>query len=293
MGKDCSQKILGAVLALLFIHNPCLASETPADQNPVNKTNTAASSQMIMPISADATESVTRAEKNLPAIEEINSQLLANYGCINPNIKLAAKSHAKISHLSAKYESFPQDVSYNHEKNQVTLTWKTGAWGILKAKTRVETFNLAKKSVTFSLPSRHVVPVGQAKGEDSEQLRAIEPHSISPTDSMLSTTCDPGGYFSHSSANSQLKTYVFRQGFGRPRTMHDGRAAFFEIYGQFPDIYRYFALEAAGINRVAQDFINYGCPLWLDIALYDNGDHMLVLEWDSGVCFHYKLVWRR
>ncbi len=130
----------------------------------------------------------------------------------------------------------------------------------------------------------------------TEQTRAaimqpsMMPSNISSADSVKSMICLSGTERFYPSLSVPLKTYVFRREISNPRTIHDGKAAFYLIYLNFPDIYRNFTLETGGLNQVARDFVNYGCPVWMDVAVLDSGTHMLIFEWDNAKKFHYKLI---
>lgn len=76
--------------------------------------------------------------------EWINSELFKCYGGINPNIALLTKSHEEITHITMRHESFPEEMLYNHQKNQVQLIWKK----------RLGCFSFGKTKRTCSLANK-------------------------------------------------------------------------------------------------------------------------------------------
>jgi hypothetical protein len=76
-------------------------------------------------------------------VEWINNELLKHYAPINPHIKLSPTTYNEIAHITMRYESYPEDILYNHQKNQARLIWRKrtccSIFGPMK-----RTYNLAK-----------------------------------------------------------------------------------------------------------------------------------------------------
>lgn len=288
-----SKTIIESALLLFNIQKICFASELDGQSD-------TSLAHIVNHIPFSSSPESIDVQNHLPAVAQINKQLQDGYSQINPEIKLSVHSHAEISRLSAKYESFPTDISYNHDRNQVTLIWKTGAYGIFKPKTRTETFDLGTRSIPAFATQR---PTARSKITTAQQsippsrapTRIIETDqsSISSNDSTLSMTCLPGNSSRYLQQKTQLKTYVFRPEISLPRNIYEGQAAFNSIYSRFPDIHTNFTLTTHEFNRIARDFVRYGCPAWLNVAADDNHAHMLIFEWINTQKFYYRLTWKK
>lgn len=86
------------------------------------------------------------AEQANTPIDWINSELSKYYGHINADIALLAKSYNEISHITMRHESYPEEILYNHQKNQVQLVWKKRAGCFSFGKTK-RTYNLVNKII--------------------------------------------------------------------------------------------------------------------------------------------------
>lgn len=272
MNKIHSPIITTLLIFLFIIQENCISAEHTDDRHRHNLYSHIENHTPFL----QTPSNTSHVDNHLPAIEQINHQLFTNFGSINPTIRLDPSTHAEISHLSARYESFPTNVSYDHDNNQVTLTWHTSTFGMPQAK--VKAFNLAKRFNTESISPSMIAT-------QTIQKPVINP----PSQPFLNrhNRATPATRFN----NSRVVPVISFPRF--PNTIRQAENAFYNTYRQYPDICSNFTPEPKAYQNIVQDFFRHGNPIRLDIALDDRGKHILILEWNDNTRFHYRLDWVR
>ncbi|MES2608155.1 MAG: hypothetical protein V4544_05460 [Pseudomonadota bacterium] len=191
--------------------------------------------------------------------------------------------------------------------DQVTLVWNTGSWGILTPKRKYKTFNLEQrpvatvdvslhfqassplprsKMIVLSTVSLTTPTVMEVSNQYNNQTQQFKPPFT--TDEITGPT-----YLPQTPAQRQTDKHSSQRRYAKEYPDMDRQQAinaFFRIYRKYPDICNTFTIEPNTLEQISRDFIKYGHPTGLDVALHDNNTHMLILIWDKEKKFHYKLV---
>ncbi len=225
------------------------------------------------------------------AVERINNELRACYGLINPSIKLSRETYAEIAHLSMRYESDPEDILYNHLRNQVRLIWKNHV-GCSLHRILKRTYELAKIDTTKSAKrARNVVtqtspkPVTHTTSNNRASNIQHKP-TKQPADYLKPISAQP-----EKRTNDNPTTGVHYSQLAKRKyalTQENAVSVFNQWFNGLDPRYKGPYVETSEYNRLISDLKKYGIAT-LEGFIENGNNRVLVATWPNQQKYRYQL----
>ncbi|MES2253345.1 MAG: hypothetical protein V4482_06680 [Pseudomonadota bacterium] len=216
-------------------------------------------------------------------IDIINRKLRDLYGRINPNIQLSLVTYNEISHISMQYESGPEDILYNRQKNQVRFIWKNRNYcSIFRLKRK--TFDLArviivKPAVSDTTVAMH--PVVEKEKHVTFNIDANRQYPVVDYTHISNVQQRPITHPAHIHNGQIVQTYRL--------TQSAAELVFGEWFNRLEPRYKGNYLETSEYNRLITDLRKNGIASlnvyiehpnsWYLLAIWQNHQQRLYQLW--------------